>query len=997
MIEPINILAASITRLFKINKANNNKSIVGVGFLVTNRQVLTCAHVVLEALGYSHEDSLPEQPNETVYLDFPLLGSDELTAQVIIWYPTSISRGDGRDIAVLELTTDLPEGCQPICIHENVIDFWEHPFRIFGFPPARDNGVWTNYVGRGPQAATTGWVSIEKFGETGYRILPGFSGSPVWDEQLQGVVGMVVAYDKNVNAAFMIPAKVLSENVGDISFKPCLNIDNQTYLDKLLKERRNLRSTLRENDLNVEMTERRQFLNQEIGRIKILIHETKTDEFFENEILAKNNALIRKEELGVGGFGKVWKCYDEDEDEFVAIKVLHEYLHKNTEVRERFLKEANIMKKLGKNNEYIVTVYKTHTKYSEDKISAIYYTMECVEPGYTILELVTQKRSLYRALQLFIQACNALNEIHKKGIFHRDIKPLNLLVSKDEEEYSIRICDFGLAKALDATRLTVTADVIGTLGYCAPEQLENSKNMSGSDKADIFSLGMVLSALLLGRDIIPYESLNREKLRNDIVESLSPYTPIADKFAEVVSKATYKDPKLRYTSAERLGSEVSSLVNFLGDEEQPGPIQVSDNLEELDQIISQNHSIWIDENSQLLESIKNLVGYKCILNYGVCLIDFKGDVKNSVIATIPKSKTNDVMYLNPNDKVQIFGFNVMQSIDVENRGYVVSLLVKIINGFFESSLRESERILLKNCLRVISRIDQKSIFMLNALSSMPKQRNSIINQVKTGENRAITDIMRHFGSSKQELTRVGSGLKRNLDELFSNNSFVNIISQIKSPVSIPLVFSKKRIGMFDFSSGELSNEYYNFLISLIWLQYDIEKIENSRTFFIINGAEKLNRFNWNKLLQIADKDKTKVIFLYKDFYAFSEKEIEKIRENNVMLVSVKEASFFGKLGKIYNLQETDDDKLLSYQNVVCLSSKKETFFDEKTLRKSFREDYKAAGVEAIHKYSKHRYTQKVEIIEEKLSRFTSNEEEIEESLDIRRELDKIIKAVKNKK
>jgi serine/threonine protein kinase len=1000
--EPIHILSASITRLF--NKANNNKSIVGVGFLVTDRHVLTCAHVVRNALGYSKDESFPEKPNEAVYLDFPLLGSGEFTAQVITWHPNSINnRKDGMDIAVLELTTGLPKDCQPVCVNDSSADFWGHPLRVFGFPSVKvnnglinlNNGVWANYEGRGPEAST-GWVLIEKSVETGHRIQPGFSGSPVWDEQLQGVVGMVVALDTvEKSAAFMIPANVLSENVGDISFKPCSKIDNQTYLDNVIKERDSLEVAIEDHDLSDdgEKTERLVFLNEEIGRIKKLIYESQLDEYFKTEILAKNKKLIYRSHLGMGGSGKVWKCYHQTRKKHVAIKVLLEHLQQDLHAREQFIKEVEIMMKLEEISDHIIKVHNEQIEYDESNKSVIYYMMEYVEPGFSLLDFVKEK-GLSKALQLFVQACYAIHQIHEDtGIIHRDLKPSNLLVNEKKGEYSIKICDFGFAKDITRPRFSSIYEVIGTIGYSAPEQLDDPKNVTS--KADIFSLGMVLSALLLKRDITYHENLNREKLRNSIVENLSPYTKIAGKFAEVVLKATYNDPKQRYTSADRLGSDVRSLLNFLEDKEQLGQIQVSDNLEKLDQIISQNHSIWIDENSILLESIKNLVGYKFALNYGVCLIDFIGDVIDSGIQIIPKSKTSDVVYLNPNNKDRIFGFNVMQHIHNENRGYVVSQLVKIINDFFESPLRESERILLKNCLRVISRMEQKCIFTLNALSSMPKHRNSIINQVNPKERKAINDVTRHFGFNEQNLTVVGNSLKRNLDELFSNNSFVNIISQIKSQVSIPFVFSKKGIGLFDFRSNELSNEYYNFLISLIWLQYDIEKIENSRTFFIINGAEKLNKFNWNKLVQIADQ--TKVIFIYNDFYDFSEKDIEKIRKNNVILVSLKEASFFEKLGKIYHHQEIDEDKFLSYPNVVCFSGKEETFFDEKTLRKRFSEDYKVAGVEAIHNHSKHRYTTEVETIEERISRFTSNEEEIEESLSIGGELDKIIKTVKNTK
>ncbi|RKZ91121.1 MAG: hypothetical protein DRR19_08070 [Candidatus Parabeggiatoa sp. nov. 1] len=271
----------------------------------------------------------------------------------------------------------------------------------------------------------------------------------------------------------------------------------------------------------------------------------------------------------------------------------------------------------------------------------------------------------------------------------------------------------------------------------------------------------------------------------------------------------------------------------------------------------------------------------------------------------------------------------------------------------------------------------------------------MINQVNIEERKAVADIMRHFGLNQQQLTPVGMSLKRCIDDLFSNSRFVNIVSQVKkSGVSIPFFFSKNKIGMFDFRSSELSIEYYNFLLSLMWLQYELEKIENSNTFFIINGVEKLNQFNWNRLVGISEQ--TKIILIYRDFHEFTEKEIERIRKNNVMLVSLKEASFFYHLSMIYDHKKLGNSVFSS--NLVCYSSKFVERFDEKTLRIIFNEKHKASTLnryEAIHNHSKNRYTIEIETIEEKLAAFSNNEEEsFDGFLDVEHELDKIIKIVK---
>ncbi|MFQ5793664.1 MAG: trypsin-like peptidase domain-containing protein [Candidatus Bipolaricaulia bacterium] len=194
-------LTASIVRILAANGA-----IAGTGFLVAERQVLTCAHVVSQALGLSNDTS--ETLQAEVRLDFPLLvePSRVLTARVILWQPP---RSDSEgDIAGLELDGDPPVGAQPVRLVK-ADDLWEHSFRTFGFPTGHDDGVWTSGLMRGRQ--TAGWVQIEDVKETGYRVEPGFSGAPVWDEQLDGVAGMAVAAEgrPEVKAAFIIPTDML--------------------------------------------------------------------------------------------------------------------------------------------------------------------------------------------------------------------------------------------------------------------------------------------------------------------------------------------------------------------------------------------------------------------------------------------------------------------------------------------------------------------------------------------------------------------------------------------------------------------------------------------------------------------------------------------------------------------------------------------------------------------------------------------------------------------
>lgn len=232
-------LKASIVRIL-----GTNRTIAGAGFLVFERHVLTCAHVIAQALG------IPRNTSETlsgeIQLDFPLVTPAKwLPARAVSWHPvqsgTSTAAEGGEDISVLELHGNPPDGSQPARL-VTVDDLWGHSFRAFGFPAAHDDGVWASGVLRDRQ--TRGWIQIEDVKQTGYFVEPGFSGTPVWDEQMDGIVGMVVAAEKapNVRAAFIIPSTTL------VKAWPRLILlrPNHAVIDKVELRRRMLKAFDRE-------------------------------------------------------------------------------------------------------------------------------------------------------------------------------------------------------------------------------------------------------------------------------------------------------------------------------------------------------------------------------------------------------------------------------------------------------------------------------------------------------------------------------------------------------------------------------------------------------------------------------------------------------------------------------------------------------------------------------------------------------------------------------
>lgn len=198
------VFKSSITRIYDIYD-----NVVGAGFLVSNQYVLTCAHVITAALNIPEDTK--EIPTQLITLDFPLIGNGEkLKAQVVFWKPVS-STEKIEDIAGLKLNGNLPNMAQPVQLveAENVKD---HPVEIFGFPQGHNDGVWASGVLIDKNAK--GWLQMVDVKVTGYQVEPGFSGAPVWDKNLAGVVGIAIAAEKrreNVKAAFLIPTEILRQ------------------------------------------------------------------------------------------------------------------------------------------------------------------------------------------------------------------------------------------------------------------------------------------------------------------------------------------------------------------------------------------------------------------------------------------------------------------------------------------------------------------------------------------------------------------------------------------------------------------------------------------------------------------------------------------------------------------------------------------------------------------------------------------------------------------
>jgi serine/threonine-protein kinase len=194
------------------------------------------------------------------------------------------------------------------------------------------------------------------------------------------------------------------------------------------------------------------------------------------------------EELGRGGMAVVYRAYQPSLNRHVAIKVLPPQLSFDPQFVERFQREARAAARLRHPNIVVI-----HDVGEQD--GNYYIVMEYLE-GRTLNQLIEQEGPLspQRAAHIIDQVAAALDYAHQQGVVHRDVKPANIFVGKDDR---VTLTDFGIAKAAtDAEQLTRTGMLMGTPEYMAPEQAEGS---NVDHRTDLYSLGIVLYQMLVGR------------------------------------------------------------------------------------------------------------------------------------------------------------------------------------------------------------------------------------------------------------------------------------------------------------------------------------------------------------------------------------------------------------------------------------------------------------------------------------------------------------------
>lgn len=265
--------------------------------------------------------------------------------------------------------------------------------------------------------------------------------------------------------------------------------------------------------------------------------------------LGKRYEVLSK--IGAGGMADVYKGRDTMLNRYVAIKVLKKEYREDENFVRKFRSEAQAA--AGLMNPNIVNVYDV----GEDR-GLYYMVMELVE-GITLKEYIDKKGRLSHreVISIAIQMCTGIGAAHAAGIIHRDIKPQNIIISRDGK---VKVTDFGIAKA--TTSNTISSNAMGSVHYTSPEQARGGYSDA---KSDIYSIGITLFEMVTGR--VPFDgdstvSVAIKHLQEEITPPSEFVPDIPYSLEQIILKCTQKNGERRYASTAELIQDLKrSLVD----------------------------------------------------------------------------------------------------------------------------------------------------------------------------------------------------------------------------------------------------------------------------------------------------------------------------------------------------------------------------------------------------------------------------------------------------
>jgi len=255
--------------------------------------------------------------------------------------------------------------------------------------------------------------------------------------------------------------------------------------------------------------------------------------------------------LGEGGMGRVYKAYDRELDRFIALKVLQPELASDPQVIQRFKHELLLASRISHKN-----ILRIHDLSEADGVKFI--TMAFVD-GRDLHTILKEEHPLPldRSLKFARQLCEALDAAHTEGVVHRDFKPHNVLVGKEDQVF---VSDFGLATSFETAKMGMTRSgaFVGTPRYMAPEQVEGG---TIDHRSDLYSLGLVIYEMVTGELPFSGESTwqvmyQRVKEKPKDPKLIKPDLP--DWVTRIVMHCLERDPALRYQSAREILADIDA-------------------------------------------------------------------------------------------------------------------------------------------------------------------------------------------------------------------------------------------------------------------------------------------------------------------------------------------------------------------------------------------------------------------------------------------------------
>ena len=327
--------------------------------------------------------------------------------------------------------------------------------------------------------------------------------------------------------------------------------------------------------------------------------EVPKEELTTGETFARRYQII--EELGKGGMGKVYKAFDTEIQERVALKLIAPTVAADKKTIEHFRNELKLARKIRHKN--------VCQMYDLNKSEETYFiTMEYI-PGEDLKSFMrrSEQLSVRKIISIAKQVCEGLAEAHRLGVVHRDLKPGNIMIDR---EGNTRIMDFGIARSVEEKGQTDTRSLIGTPKYMSPEQVEGR----GIDRrSDIYSLGIILYEMVTGQVPFDGDTALAIALKQKTEPTPDPKeikTTIPDDLRRMIMKCLEKEKQRRFQSVEEVLSDLTEM-----EREYPAQEIALSTIRQETEILRRRYKRLFLPGMVLLALVILLIGYGLISRY----------------------------------------------------------------------------------------------------------------------------------------------------------------------------------------------------------------------------------------------------------------------------------------------------------------------------------------------------------------------------------------------